>query len=114
MQFPQKKDRKTWLAFALGLIIIGIIGYTDALTGDYSLDVFYLAVIFVMTWFTGAGYGLLCVIESVLLEAVADYHVHLGNVFTGIYYWNWVSDLVTISALCLLVSFIRRSLDSST
>ena len=99
------------LIFGLGLGLIAVLGYLDFLTGDYSLDPFYLAAIFIVTWFVGIFCGMICVVEAVMAEAVSDFYVHGGEVFNPFHYWNWGSDLIVFSVFCLLVGMIRRFME---
>jgi hypothetical protein len=96
-----------WI-FLAGIVLIVLLGYIDYLTGDYSMNMFYLVVIFAVTFFTNKYYGIVCATEAVMAEAMADYYVHKGFVFEMIYYWNWMSDLVIFVGLCIATSFVKR------
>lgn len=106
--FP-KQNMKTVAVFIVGLVLIGLLGLADYYTGDYALDFFYLAVIFGITWFAGAGCGLLCVVEAVSMEAIADHYSHADRAVTSMHLWNWASDLVIFGVFCILVGIIRRN-----
>ncbi len=105
--FP-RQNKKTLAVFLVGIVLIGLLGYADYLTGDYSIDTLYLAVIFGITWFAGAGCGLLCVLEAVLMEAIADHYSHADQAMTALHIWNWISDLLVFGAFCIMVGIIRR------
>jgi len=96
---------------ALVLALIVGLGYVDYLTGDYSMDTFYLLVIFGITWFTGRGFGAICAVEAVLAETFADYYSHNGEVLNSVYYWNWTSDLLIFLALCFFTAYVRKMVD---
>jgi hypothetical protein len=95
-------------AFFVGLILIMIIGYVDYLTGVFSLDLFYLVVIFAVTWLAGVGCGMLCVLEAVGVEAAADYYSEMGKLFKVTFAWSWATDLIIFSVCCILIGVIRH------
>ncbi len=96
------------LLFFISLMLIVLLGYLDYLSGDFSFDFFYLAVIFIVTWYTNFTLGIIFVAESVIAEVISDYYVHYDSVFQTLYYWNWFSDLFVFSIFCYLVSVIRN------
>ncbi len=111
--FP-KQSKKTLGAFLGGLVLIGLLGLADYYTGDFSFDAFYLAAIFGITWFAGAGCGLLCVLEAVLMEAIADHYSHADRAITIMHVWNWASDLLVFGVFCILVGIIRRKMSEKS
>ena len=108
MDYFPRQNAKTISVFLIGLALVVMIGYVDYFTGEFSLDPFYLVVVFVVTWFAGAGCGMICVLEAVCAEAITDYYSVLGQAFTVSHVWNWVTDLLIFSAFCVLVGTIRH------
>ena len=95
------------LIFTTAVALILSLGYVDYLTGDYSMEMFYLVAIYAVTWFTNKWFGIICAIEAVSAEALADYCVHNGAVFDKLHYWNWGSDLVLFVGFCMVTSLVR-------
>jgi hypothetical protein len=110
---PKMKKLTVPLIIIVLSVIIGL-GYVDYLTGDYSMNPFYLLVIFGVSWFTGRGFGTICAVEAVFAEIFADYYSHHGDVLNSLYYWNWTSDLLIFLSLCFLTAYIRKMVDKDS
>jgi hypothetical protein len=89
------------ISFAVAVIAIIILGFIDYFSGDYSIDVLYVVVIFAVSWYTNIWYGVLCLLESVGAEIVSDYYLKNETMFSLKYIWNMTSDtIIFIFTIC--------------
>ncbi len=99
-----------WLMLVLGVIAVALIGYVDYLTGDYSLLIFYLFPIALVSWFVGCWRGMLVAVLSGLARFVADYTV-VTNI--RLLYWNSIEDTIFLMVVAFLIFILRKALSSS-
>ncbi|HLO25530.1 MAG TPA: hypothetical protein VK187_05410 [Geobacteraceae bacterium] len=99
-----------WFILALGVIAVAIIGYIDYLTGDYSILIFYLFPISLVSWFAGCWRGMLVASLSGLTRFLADYTV-VTNM--RLLYWNSIEDAIFLMFVAGLIFFLRKALRSS-
>jgi hypothetical protein len=93
--------------FFTGLVFAAVIGYFDYVTGDYSLLIFYLIPIALVSWLTGLRSGLLIAILSGLARFLADF-----SAFTNkrLLYWNSMEDAVFLMVAAFLIVHLRKAL----
>ena len=98
------------LLVSVGIILIGIIGIIDFLTGyELAFSVFYVLPISLITWLTSRRYGLAASISSALVWLYAD--LATGNSYINplIPIWNTLIRLAFFSIITLLLSALRRA-----
>jgi len=102
------KKLPVWLAIIIEVVLVGLIGYIDYLTGDYSILIFYAIPIGLAAWSQG-DWG------AVTIAGVSGYARYLSDVnsYTSgkIRYWNSIEDMLFLLILGLLVSAVKRLLD---
>jgi hypothetical protein len=101
------EKRPEWLTFVAGLILATIIGYIDYLTGNYSLLIFYIFPIALVSWFTGLRRGILIAILSGFARFSADFAVFTNK---RLLYWNSVEDGVFLMIVAFLIVLLRKAL----
>jgi signal transduction histidine kinase len=93
---------------ALSLILVGIVGYLDYVTGyERSLSLFYLLPISLATWFGGLTIGLVIVLLSVVVWILSD--IAAGIPVVGV--WNAAMALASYAAFTVVLSKLRTVLD---
>jgi hypothetical protein len=112
MSHLNKLLQNKFILYIISSIIIITIGYIDFITGDFELDVFYIAVIFLVTWFGNKYIGIAIVVESIIAEILSDYYLHHNSVFAKIYYWNTISALVIFLFAYAAAIFIKKYSDA--
>ena len=96
-----------WLLFIIGAFLVIIVGYLDYLTGEYSLLVFYLVPLALVTWYVGCFEGILVAILSGFSRYLTE------NVFihsSSLLYWNSMEDLFILVFAAVLIHLLRISL----
>jgi hypothetical protein len=107
LKLPEKQSR--WLAVAIGLVLVGLIGVIDYLTGDYSLLVFYLIPISLAAWFAGRWWGGFIALASGTARFVADYTAYTN---VRLLTWNAVEEMIFLMIVAYLIALLRKALDS--
>jgi len=103
-------DRQpVWFIFVTGIIITSFLGYIDFLTGNYSLLVFYVFPIALVSWFTGWRRGILIALLSGLARFIADYAAFTNK---RLLYWNSCEEAVFLIVVAFLLAFLRKALNS--
>jgi len=94
------------IALALAILLVLLIGLIDLVTGaDLSMSIFYLAPIFLATWFLGARQGFLSALVSALVWMSADLLARDGYSQPWIPYWN---TLVRLGFFLLMVYLLTQ------
>ncbi len=96
-----------WVIVVCGIILITIIGYVDYLTGDYSLLIFYLFPIALVSWFDGCWRGAMMAVLSGVARFLADRAV-VSNV--RLLYWNSVEDTIFLMFVAFLIFLLKKAL----
>ena len=76
------------LANALALLLLGVIGVCDYLTGQLSLSIFYLGPVALATWCAGRLSGWAISLVSAAMWFLANLSIHSGGFRTGLLYWD--------------------------
>ena len=97
-----------WLMFVIGLILVAILGYVDYLTGEYSLLVFYLIPIALVSFYVGCWQGILIAVLSGVARYVTD-HIFASNL--GLLYWNSIQDTVFLIIVAVIIYFLKYTID---
>jgi hypothetical protein len=98
-----------WFIFVMGIIFTSIVGYIDFLTGNYSLLIFYIFPIALVSWFTGLRRGILVAMVSESARINADYAAFSNK---RLLYWNSVEDAVFLMVVAFLIVLLRKALNS--
>ncbi len=93
----------------LTTIIVAILGYIDYITGDISIDIFYMFCVVFVTWFTNGAVGALCILEIIFAKTTADY-LDSVNIVTFIYDWNILYSIIVNIMVCLLIVKLKKAL----
>lgn len=96
-----------WLIFVIGLILVAILGYIDYLTGEYSLLVFYLIPIFLVSWYVGCWQGILIAVLSGSVRFITD-SFFIPKL--GLLYWNSLEDTLFLMIIAVTIFLLRRAL----
>ena len=97
------------LGIILTTIIVVILGYLDHLTGEISLDVFYMFCVLEVTWFTNGYLGTLSIMEITLAKAMADYYDKV-DIASNLYCWNGLNSILINVIVCLLATKLKKKL----
>lgn len=105
----EKQSR--FLLFFEGLILIGIIGFVDYLTGnEYAFSVFYVLPILLVTWFTTQRLGLVVSASSAITWLIADVAARQVALFPLIPLWNSLVRFMFFLIITILLSSLKDSL----
>ena len=99
------------LIVVIGIILVGVIGWIDFLTGDYSLLVFYLIPVSLVSWFSGRWAGAVTAVASGCTRFISDYALALNSRHL---YWNSVEDMVFLVIVAFLIALLRAALERET
>lgn len=105
-----EQQSKPFLVFT-GLILIGIIGFIDYLTGyEIAFSVFYVVPISLVTWFTNQRLGLVASVTSAGVWLVAD--IVSGQSYSSplVPFWNYLIRFTFFVIITLLFSYLKSSL----
>jgi K+-sensing histidine kinase KdpD len=100
-----------WVVNVIGLILIVLIGLIDYLTGDYSILVFYLLPVFLVSWFSGRWPGVASAIISGCARFLSDFAVANNS---HLLYWNSFEDMIFLLIVAVLVAILRKTLQGKT
>ncbi len=106
---PVKSQTYLIVFSVIAAITILLLGYIDYLTGEVSLDMFYMLSIGLVTWYTNRFLGVLCIIEVLLVKISADYFCQV-KVGTHLYEWNSFNDIIMYAIVLLLVAKLKKVL----
>jgi hypothetical protein len=96
-----------WLIIVAGVLLVIVIGLTDYLTGDYSILIFYLIPIGLVSWYTSRSWGLATALASGVARFCSDYS---GYTITPRMYWNCLEETLFLLVVAVLISIIKRQL----
>lgn len=96
-----------WLIVVVGILLVIVIGVTDYLTGDYSILIFYLVPIGLVSWYTSRGLGSSMALASGVARFCSDYS---GYTVTSRMYWNCLEETLFLLIVAVLISIIKRQL----
>lgn len=105
-------QRSPLLLVSSGLILAIVIGLIDIFTGaEFSVSVFYLLPISMVTWFVGRGGGILISTASALTWLAAD--LYSGPVYSHllVHYWNMTVTFGFFFVVTLMLSALKKALE---
>ncbi len=88
-----------------GYLLVIVLGYVDYVTGDYSLLLFYLGPVALVSWLSGARGAVLVSLLSGLARYLSDYYSHSALTFKP---WNSLEDMALIAAVSILVLVMKK------
>ena len=109
MAFMQGQPK--WLINLIGLILVVLIGYLDYLTGDYSILVFYLLPVSIVSWFSGRWHGAVTATAGGVARLVSDYSLDINPRHL---YWNSFEDTCFLLIVAFLIALLRKALESDS
>lgn len=94
-------------------VFLLFLGWLDIITGDYSLIVFYLIPVSLVSWFVGKRSGALFCLLSVVVRIIAD-ESSSSEIFTHsvLHYWNELVEFVFLLIMSLLLSSFKKKYDN--
>src|SRR5205814_1604174 len=102
---------KTFI-MCLGFCLVLLLGLVDYLTGpDLMFLVFYLAPIFLVSWFAGRRAGVLMAIASALVWAAADLMTVPAFLHPAVHYWNTAMKLSLFLTINYILSILKAALE---
>ena len=105
-EFIEKQPK--WMIVAVSIVLVGVIGMIDFLTGDYSLLVFYLIPVSLVSWFAGRWAGVVTAFTSGCARFISDYALSVNSRHL---YWNSTEDMVFLVIVAFLIALLRTALD---
>jgi len=103
-----QKDPDAWLIVLIGLLLVGLIGYLDLLTADYSVLIYYAVPVSLVAWFLRLPGTVLMSLVSGAVRGFSEYYSHDVTKLTV---WNTVQDTVFLFIFGLLIIVVRKSMD---
>jgi hypothetical protein len=100
-----------WLVLLICYLLVGLLGYVDYLTGDYSVLVFYLIPIFPAAWLLGSQGAWRVSLASGVARVVSDYYSYADSTLR---YWNSLQDAIFLFMVGFLIVLVKRLLDDET
>jgi len=101
--------------FSISLVLLVMLGWLDYLTGDYSLIVYYLVPVSLVTWFVSKRSGLLFCILTLITRLTADEAARAANAFTFKYsmlhFGNVSIEFLFLLIMSLLFSILKKNLE---
>jgi len=106
-----EKQSKSLIVF-VGLILIGIIGFIDYLTGhEFAFSVFYVLPISLVTWFANQRLGFGASVASAMIWLIADITTRQSYSSPFIPFWNFFISFAFFIIITLLLSSLKSSLE---
>jgi diguanylate cyclase (GGDEF)-like protein len=110
LNFLKKQSKPFWIVTGLALIVI--IGIVDFLTEiEFTVSLFYMLPILLITWVAGRWPGIMASVLSTLVWLITD--IAAGKTYSNpfIYIWNIFIELSFFVIFVLLLSTVRRALE---
>ncbi len=112
MNFLEKRSKTFWIwAASVSVLLLGLIDYLTGYELNFSL--FYLAPIFLATWFMGTRAGLLFSVVSDMTWFAADYLSGARYSHPTIYVWNMLIRLAFFVIVTLLLSALKNAYEKN-
>jgi glucose-6-phosphate-specific signal transduction histidine kinase len=94
-----------WLLLIIIILQIGLLGYLDYLTGDYSILIFYLIPACLAGWYFGDPGAMLTSLLCGSARCISDYYTYQNK---GVGLWNSAEDTLVLLIASLIAANIRR------
>ena len=106
-------SRSSATVISISLFLLVLLGWIDYLTGDYSLIIFYLIPVSLVSWFVNRTSGMLFCFLALATRFFAD---EVSSSFSfnnaALHYWNLLVEFMFLMIMSLLFSALRKNLDS--
>ena len=113
-EYPTKTRPKDVLLAVCGLMLLGLVGLSDYLTGpEISFGVFYFLPIWLMAWCFHRGVAVLFSFLCALVWFAVDDASGVQYSTPIIPFWNAAARLVYFLSFAFLLSYFRKQLDQS-
>lgn len=110
--FEYLDNKPKWLLLIFGVVLIGILGVIDHITGDYSLALFYLLPVFLGAWFVNKRAGLVMGLLSGLAIVLAHEIPHPGTFDPFVMrVWNTSMEVLFLFIMSYMFSMLRRDFE---
>lgn len=96
------------MANAMALLLLGVIGVFDHLTGQFSISIFYLGPVALATWYAGRVSGWSLSLLSAAMWLVANVALHPKGYQTGLLYWDAAVLAFTYGLVVQLLCALQR------
>ncbi|OFW63024.1 MAG: hypothetical protein A2135_10490 [Actinobacteria bacterium RBG_16_67_15] len=90
-----------------GLLLLALIGLVDAVTGAFSVSVFYLVPIGLVTFARGRWVGVAMVAAGAAAWGAVELGTGVTTFESGVTYWNFLTRFYMLEAVSLLVAPTR-------
>jgi ribose/xylose/arabinose/galactoside ABC-type transport system permease subunit len=97
-----------WRIIATGMGLVVVIGGIDFLTGDYSILIFYLIPVSLVSWFSGRWAGATIAVASGCARFISDYALAINSRHL---YWNSMEDMAFLVIVAFLIALLRTALE---
>ena len=93
------------------LLTVAVLGVVDYLTGDYSLVIFYLIPLCLVTWICGRLNGLLIAVCCVIARVTSDFSLYGMSQNSPLHYWNFSVEALLFIVVAALVATLKKAMD---
>jgi diguanylate cyclase (GGDEF)-like protein len=102
-----------WLVFAIGVILVGLVGWVDYLAGEgLSFTPFYLVPVALVTWVLGRGVGVAIALAATFSWSLAYLYAGPAVQWDSLTpYWNIAVQLGIFVVMSLILSGLREGLE---
>ncbi|CAG0957392.1 diguanylate cyclase [Geobacter sp.] len=99
------------LVITLGVIILGMVGVIDYLTGpNFSLSILYLIPVLLVSWYAGRLPGIAISVACALTWLVASLLAKKYHEYPVVLYWNDMMELAFFLTVTILITALKSSL----
>ena len=98
-----------WLVLVIALVMVFLIGYVDYLTGDYSILIFYAVPVGLAAWSMGVAGVAMVAVTAGAARYISDCYSYANS---SVRYWNCFEDMLFLIIFGLLISAVKRLIDS--
>ncbi len=99
------------LVITLGVIILGMVGVIDYLTGpNFSLSILYLIPVLLVSWYAGRLPGIAISVACALTWLVASLLAKNYHEYPVVLYWNDMMELAFFLTVTILITALKSSL----
>lgn len=99
------------LITTVGFVFVLLLGYIDYITGDFSLLIFYLCPIALVSWFAGKYSGIFISIASGLVWYLAETALLPYYSYPIAHHWNVITKLEFLVIFSYLLSSLKEVLE---
>ncbi len=94
-----------WLLLLTGYLVVAGLGYVDYLTGDYSMLIFYLFPISLVSWYLGLRAMFFLSLAAGGARLISDYYSYSAATFA---YRDSFQDMLFLLVMGFLVAQMKK------